>query len=370
MIVDLSHINEYHLNGQWDETKLKNDFILKKKNDNYLIKYKKKNLCKGNIKILGLFRSVILNNDKIVCISPPKSLLYNEKEVCDIYEFIEGVMVNCWYDKNWNIATKSIIDADCKFHENQKALFCDLFTETCKHCELTYDMLDKELCYSFVFQHPENRIINFIEEPTLYLISAYKNLNNNTFEKITYDKLQNLTLNSKLRVPSKINRQLNVLNKELNTLNTPITNMGVVLTNGIYHSKIRNKAYEIIKKLKMNHTKTIYTYLNLKRNNMERLYLKFFPENLQEFNQHLYDYTNLIDILYNLYYDIKVRKHKSIENMDRLINININNIHTHYVQNLREKNKYITKEYIDNYLINLKPSIIVKLLEFSLPKVE
>ena len=103
---------------------------------------------------------------------------------------------------------------------------------------------------------------------------------------------------------------------------------------------------------------------------MESLYLTLFPENIESFNKCLYDYNSVVNTLYELYYDIKVRKIQTIDNVDRLMKINLNNIHSYYIQNLRDKNKFITKKNIDTYLTGLKNNIIVKLIGQNLPREE
>lgn len=365
-MIDLTYINKFFNNGKWNEESLKNEFILKKKGKNILIKYNKKKLNSETVKTMGLFRSVVLNENKIVCISPPKSLSYDKEKNYKLYEFVEGTMINTWYDvdeEKWRISSKSIIDAENRFYENQK-LFCEMFFECCQHCKLDLNTLDKQLCYSFVFKHPNNRLINVIEEPSLYIISAYKNNDDNTFINVDYKDLYYITYKTNVKLPTRYFSSVEDVVKKLNNGEAPLINMGIVLreegTN--YHSKIRNKTFEIIKKFKTNNTKLINTFLNLKRKNMDHMYLKLFPENFINFNNYLKDYYVLVDGLYNLYYDINVTKSVNLNSLDNIYKINLNNIHSYYIQNLREKNKRINKEYIDNYVINLKNHIIVKLM--------
>tara|TARA_Y100001980_G_C14543594_1_gene322388 strand:- start:1208 stop:2344 length:1137 start_codon:yes stop_codon:yes gene_type:complete len=366
MTVDLTYINKHFINGVWNEESLKKEFILKKKDKNLLIKYKKNNLNKNTIETMGLFRSVVLDKTKIVCISPPKSLQYDENTHYKLYEFVEGTMMNAWYDfdeTKWRISSKSIINAENRFYENQK-LFCEMFYECCDNCNFSFDFLDKDICYSFVFQHPNNRIINVVLEPSLYIISAYKNNNNNTFEKILYNDLTYITYKTGVKLPSQYFSPVKEVVSKLINGDAPLTNMGIVLvkegTN--YHCKVRNNTFEIIKKFKTNNTKLINTFLSLKRKNMDELYIRLFPENLQDFNEYLHKYYSLIDYLYNLYYDINVTKCVEISSLDEIYKINLNNIHSFYVQNLRKINKRIDKKYIDNYVLSLKNHLIIRLM--------
>ena len=188
-MLNFNYILKYKLETGWDIESLKNEFIVKKYGNYLLIKYKKDLLDSDYRNDLSLFRSVILDNNKIVCISPPKSVKYNKNKNYKIYDFIEGTMINSWYNielNKWEISTKSVGGGDCKFIETQDSSFGELFYETCEYCNFSLDMLDKGNCYSFVFQHPKNRLVNKITNPNLYLISSYKNNNNNTFEELPY----------------------------------------------------------------------------------------------------------------------------------------------------------------------------------------
>ena len=111
------------------------NFIIKKHNGLYLIKYNKSALNDSNTHTLGLYRSVITDGKKILSFAPPKSVNYNsfivnnEYNDCNITEFIDGTMINVFYNtssinKNgksepkWEIATRSNIGANCRFNLN------------------------------------------------------------------------------------------------------------------------------------------------------------------------------------------------------------------------------------------------------------
>ena len=42
-----------------------------------------------------------------------------------------------------------------------------------RECGLNIENMDKTLCYSFVLQHPENRIVVPFNYPCLYLVAVY-----------------------------------------------------------------------------------------------------------------------------------------------------------------------------------------------------
>ena len=44
--------------------------------------------------------------------------------------------------------------------------------------------LPKNMCYSFILQHPDNHIVHTIKEPKIYLVSVYELSNSNEVKYI------------------------------------------------------------------------------------------------------------------------------------------------------------------------------------------
>ncbi|MFY7730487.1 MAG: hypothetical protein ACOVRN_13285, partial [Flavobacterium sp.] len=81
-------------------------------------------------------------------------------------EFVEGTMINVFFDRTvgisgaWEIATRNTVGATSTFYKHSGAKsFRDMFMEAATMCHLDICKLDPELCYSFVLQHPGNRIV-------------------------------------------------------------------------------------------------------------------------------------------------------------------------------------------------------------------
>ena len=142
----------------------------------YVLKYDRKMLNENNLNTLGLFRSVIVNEEgKILCFAPPKSIicdtenLFSENNVSDISveEIVEGSMINLfWYDtiNDWELATRSQIGAKSKYNYESKNSFRYMFLETMNEMNLDFNDFDKNFCYSFILQHPDNKRICSIKE--------------------------------------------------------------------------------------------------------------------------------------------------------------------------------------------------------------
>lgn len=378
-MLNLNYILKYKIENGWDMDNLKKEFIVKTYDKYLLIKYKKDLLDSEYRNELSLFRSVVLDNNKIVCISPPKSVKYNKNKNYRIYDFIEGTMINSWYNfdlEKWEIATKSVVGADCKFIETQETSFSELFYDTCKNCNFSLDLLDKENCYSFVFQHPKNRIVNNITTPNLYLISSYKNNNDNTFEELPYYLFEKFTYSTKLKQPNVYFGDLDKIIESYENSNNfselDQLSMGVILkecgTNR--HVKVKNKIYLDIQKLKMNHTKIDYIYFNLLKNNNINYYLNIFPEHTQAFQKCHIILNERINEIYNLYVEVFIKKNIDINVLEKKHMFHLNRIHKNYINNLRDFGQSTTPFDIYNYIISLPVKNIVYIMDqrFSLNK--
>ena len=135
-----------------------------------------------------IFRSIVWNMDtnRPACISPSRGLRFSTAPPPTSFagfvgfrveEFVDGVMINVFYDEKtatWQIATRTQLGATGSFYG--KRPFIDLFHETCKVQGIDMATFDTSLCYSFVLNHPEERIVvpALYGTPTLTLVEAYK----------------------------------------------------------------------------------------------------------------------------------------------------------------------------------------------------
>ena len=120
-------------------------------------------------------RSVIYKGDTLVCMSPGKSIPLDETiPVADytVEDFVEGIMINAFYDDGWKIATKSNIGANCTFDSTRT--FAELFDDCKAAVGLSLESLNPEFSYSFVMKHPDHRIVTPVTQPTLTCVSKFK----------------------------------------------------------------------------------------------------------------------------------------------------------------------------------------------------
>jgi len=198
----------------------------------------------------GLFRSVVINDiGNIVAFSPPKTINFNNTTdssvldpmpIADLFvaeEFVEGTMINLFYNPStnastfgrrdgdvsspssipisgWEISTKGVVGGmivvpkpggkvggetydkpnknnpaatpadtpaatpaatndESGIHIHMKSTFRALFLDACIKNGIEFDKLDTRYTYSLVLQHPENPLVCNIPTPSVYLIAVY-----------------------------------------------------------------------------------------------------------------------------------------------------------------------------------------------------
>jgi len=316
-----------------------------------LVNYKK------HEKYDGLYRSVIFKKNKPVCFSPPKSIPYTEfcgknpisSVVAD--EFIDGTMINVFYDfdtNEWVIATRSIVGADCTFYS--KKTFHDMFHET----NIDYSKLDKTYCYSFVLQHPDNQIVTPIEKPALYLIAVYHITDVGITEVHTSNHCITAFLTPSTFTFSSYEEAEQFIHSQ------PYKFKGLMLKTSNERAKIRNPAYETIKKLRGNSASPLYTYLSIRATPQQLDYEKYFPNH--SFPLYEKQLTQLIAQLHSLYIDCFIKKMKPLKQYDQPFKQHLYELHMTYLHQLRQEKKCVTRHEVKKYILGLPPAVVVTLI--------
>ena len=349
---------------------------LKNKNGLYLIKYDKEHLSITNEKSLGLFRSVITDGQRILCFAPPKSINFdvfsqtNNFSECRFEEFIEGTMINLFWnpiENDWNIATRSSLDARCKYNINSEKTFRYMFIDAMNEQQIELDMFNKDVCYSFVLRHPDNRIVVPTDKPELFLTNVFRCLSNNgkhIVEELDKNSFLIKTQDNSgtfFRTPLILNEKnieenitdWDSLIKYYSSDNLDYTVQGVIIYNGKCRAKYRSKNYEMVKHLKGNTPKIQYQYINLRQANKVKEFLHYYPEYRKEFSKlrkQLHDWTNQ---LYQNYINCYIKKQKSVKEFPYNFKTHMFNLHKLYIDQLKPDNSFISKKVVVDYVNNL-----------------
>jgi hypothetical protein len=357
-----------------------------------VIRYDKNFLCVDMIPNYGLCRSIIINSaNQVVSFAPPKSCQadvfikkYTENTVgIQAEQFVEGTMINVFFDPtigvtgSWEIATRNTVGATSSFFKSPSSKsFRQMFIEAAAECKLDINKLEHELCYSFVLQHPENRIVVPFSNPQLYLVGVYKinNRPNNVtvdfFDSHEYEKFFS-ELGTSVKFPEiyDFNKYSELIEK-YGSMNTSYDIVGVVIHNKITGEriKIRNPVYEQVRNLRGNQPKLQYQYLSLRREGKVKDFLKFYPENksnFSEFRDQVHLFTNT---LYSNYVSCYIKKEKPLMEFSQQYRTHMFNIHQIYMNELREKKLFINNTVVQKYVNELHPSLLMYCLNFQMRK--
>lgn len=368
-----------------------------------VIRYDKTMLNDSLQGVFGLCRSVIANSkNEIICFSPPKAtkasvfvskypFTSNSTSIV-AEEFIEGTMINVFWDKRvgldggWEIATRNIVGATNSFYKSSKSkTFRVMFLEALKYCKFALDDLEKDKCYSFVLQHPENRIVVPFENPQLYLVAMY-NIQNNVIqleyygqthdirvERVDYTDFYNkLVANgSTIKIPTQyIAKSYQELIDTYASMNTPYHILGVVLHNiqTGERTKIRNPVYEEVRQLRGNQPKLQYQYLSLRKEGKVGDFLKYYPEEkkvFSQFREQLHLFTNT---LYQNYITCYIKKEKPLIEFSEQYRTHMFHIHHNYLTDLKDKKLYVNNTIVQNYVNQLSPTLLMYCLNFHMRK--
>lgn len=379
----------------------KNEKIIKNtvytENSHYtILRYNKTILNYDLADTYGLVRSIIFDrNNKMVSFAPPKSMpteFFIQKypdisqHFIQVEEFIEGTMVNVFWDETiglsgeWEIATRNSVGANTSFYQNSNSsqnnkTFREMFLEAMNQCKVTFDHLTKDYVYSFVLQHPENRIVVPFQNPNLYLVAIY----HCHITMVLPLDVNYLSQNSRLKdtliqYPKQYQEKSYAeLIRKYASMNTPYDIMGVVIHNYITgeRSKIRNPVYEQVRQLKGNHAKLQYQYLSLRHQGKMSEYLRFYPEHKKEFSMFRDDVHLFTKTLYENYIHCFVCKNsteRKIENYPRQYQNHMMVLHQQYLNELRENKLKINYPYVINYVNEMHPSKLMFSMNYHLRK--
>jgi hypothetical protein len=367
-----------------------------------LYKYIKNQMDKNNVDIvntLGLYRSVVLLDGRIVSFSPPKTMsadvMYDtylkdteaklDEHVASfgeyrvrVEEFMEGTMVNVFHDgTQWRIATKSMIDANGKFFNREKS-FSDMFYEIIEKMDTSLDVLNPEYIYSFVMQHPENRIVGRIESPRLCLTNVYKvdgfnvrsidprTVAHTSAQRPFFANMPSMMSFAEMEPEDFVDfRGLNAFIWSLTSQNN-YENMGLVIYIEKYdeegnktfevRGKLRNPMYEKVRHIRGNQPKLQYRYCELYLHNHIAEFLTYYPEYTETFRKFEMNILVFISTLYKYYRNCYIRKQKPLKEFEYAYRNHMFQIHQLYKTQLAAKSLKVEHITVEQYIKRLHPS--------------
>ena len=294
-----------------------------------IYRYDKNVLTFDSYDTSGLFRSLVVKNGQMLVFAPPKSMTFKsftEKFRHDddlvAENYIEGTMINLFFDPNmdangkiktcetadmvtdednpswsssedgqWEIATRSTIGGNTSFYQDENApTFRKMFLEACIESNFEFDNLPKRdsdgrsYSYSFVMQHPDNRLVGVIDKPRLYLVGVYRIDNKNgTIDEEDMNNVKEWSgiSDSDVQFPGNYCKSWDSyddLIQKFKNAEEPYDKVGIMIKNVRTgeRCKYRNEIYEEIRFLRGNQPKFQYQYISLRRQDQVKKFLKYY----------------------------------------------------------------------------------------------
>ena len=281
-----------------------------------------------------------IDTNRVICLPPIKSLDIPEEEdnlEDAVYQsLIDGTMINLFYhgDK-WLISTRSEIGGYNKW--TNKKPFRQMFDEC---CELECDSLNKDMSYSFVMKHTENRNVSPVHGNELILVEIYKFTEDGIkrLEKTEYPEL-NCTIHD------------NYTDREefMNLFQGPVIPYyikGYTVKCGDLRYKWINPYFEEVRNLKINMNNHLLNYVELRRNGNLKKYLRYYPEHSHLFNNYKEKLHNLSNDLFTTYKNVFVHKSMDKKEIPYHLNPLVYDIHKRYLKTKVPTNWESIKDYI------------------------
>lgn len=349
-----------------------------------IVKYNKEFLSSDLISTYGLLRSVILSSSQIVGFAPPKSISGEDfmtkyptiTATLVAQDFIEGTMINVFFDSVnycWRISTRNTVDAEVSFYKCSNKTFNQMFNEACLINNLNIQSLNPKYCYSFVLQHPENRIVVPFKTAQLFLVAVYEICQTEDSALVKEIDINELMREQvwTVRIPEvyEFTTYTELINKFASP-NTPYDILGIVVKNVETgeRTKFRNPIYEEVRQLRGNQPKLQYQYLCLRHSGKLSEFLKYYPESksyMSKFRDQVHMFTNT---LHQNYISCYVRKEKPLKEYSDKYRTHMFKLHEIFKNDLRPKNLFVTNTVVIDYVNMLHPSLLMYCLNHSLRK--
>ena len=288
------------------------------------------------------FRSVVWNieTNRPVSITPCKSEegehLPTEGTIADysIETFTDGVLIGQFWDGNsWKIHTRSMLGANCRYYSDKT--FKTMFYEAMPTDQLEH--LDRTVCYSWILQHPENRIVSTVRYPRIILVGAYRIGEDGLFTKLPYEDLSSFETPNVHSFSS-----WSALHAKLLEWNERYRHnfQGFVIHSANNRWKVRTESYNKARMMRENTPRRDYVWLTQWKAKALKAYLKIFPEEAFAANAMIHRWKHITSDLFRIY-TAKFKAKTSPEVPPKFKGI-LHSMHQYYYNILKPAGKTLT----------------------------
>lgn len=256
---------------------------------------------------VGAFRSVVWNTEtnRPVSVTPFKSQKGEELPAGDLHdaaveEFVDGVLIGQFWDastESWRIHTRTMLDANCRYFSKTKS-FATMFDEAvvavfgAQDAVMTDDV-PRDLCFSWILSHPENRIVCPVYKPRITLVATYRV--DPTTGSVTevppppvfagkgprryYNTSDNQSVMSYAQAAAMVSSgDLNTTLVQIVQTTTTLQSQGFVVKIAGNRWKIRSPTYNMVRHLRGNSPRLEFMWLDYWSKGSLNTYLQHYPE--------------------------------------------------------------------------------------------
>ena len=282
----------------------------------YLLKYNRKSADLTDPDTLRC-RGLVFdrNTHEIVGTCPEKSLALGDIPVDNssliFEEFYDGTNINVFFfNDSWHISTRSSVGAGTSF--NTEKTFRDMFFES---INFELSSLDKNIMYSFVLLHSDNRIVCPVSVNRVILIEARERSTDGTIINLTLSQVRKHLIDTRgftedsIHIPTTFTFE-NIEKAKTHVKSLGIESQGLVLKllNDNIRGKIRGETYSHARLIKGNTSNLFERYLHVRKNRQIKIYLRYFPEANEKFREFNRNINTLVNDLHYSYIQCFIRK--------------------------------------------------------------
>jgi hypothetical protein len=265
-------------------------------------------------------------------------------------EFIDGTLIGMFYDtysSQWRIHTRSTLDAVCRYYSPTKT-FATMFEEATAY--YNRDALNMSFCYSFVLQHPENRIVVPVAKPTVFTIQVGEITDKGTFRIVPeYPSMFGLIPKPVFLADKTTSQLYDLVNMHWSPFKHKI--QGVMIKNNQGQRwKLRTPEYNRVRKLRGNSPRRDYIWLDLWRTGAMPEYASLFPEELATADATVNRWKLATADVHHYYTDVFKARTLGRESIPVKYRPLVYGLHTLYTQTLKPIGQTITWKTILQYM--------------------
>jgi hypothetical protein len=319
----------------------------------FIIRYEKGSSYFSN-PCVPWFRSVLWDatTNRPLCIAPPRATDLTTNEV-RIEEFLEGVMINVFLDRNGNVryTTRSKLDATGTFYSSRS--FQDLLMEALGSVD-SRTLLGSHTFGSLLLQHPEHRIVSYIEKPMVHVIHTG-----------TVDASGSVHFTEQRPALIKpVDQPLDQWFKSL-AETKGWQWQGIVLKDGKGgRARMRSSTYAMVRTLRSDSPRLDLRFLKLRQKRMLETYFYYYPEDEEPMHRLEMSIRILTQQLYTAYVDCHIKHTSLFANLPPSLKTHVWSLHSLYLGSLKEKGHFIRKQETMQYINTLPIPRLLHLLKF------